>query len=216
VLVAHLFAAGGLESTDSERPLAVGGAGQVGVDALAGFDYVALGHLHAPQAVGGEHVRYSGSLLKYAFAEAEHDKGATIVELGAAGVRATHVPITPRHDVIRLTASFEELLGAPRFAAAERAYVEATYTDTGYVLDAAVRLRARFPRLCSARPAQLLAVQAGARPVVQVADDQALLADFWTYVGAPGELDAGHLEAYARALRAARNETQPPALEVVP
>src|SRR5688572_18561085 len=78
VLVAHLFAAGGRESPDSERP--IGGASRVGVQVLGGFSYVALGHLHEAQPVGDRpDIRYSGSLFKYSFGESA--KSVTVVDL---------------------------------------------------------------------------------------------------------------------------------------
>src|SRR3954464_6712037 len=84
VIVAHAFVAGGQEC-ESERPLSVGGAGTVDVSCFAGFDYVALGHLHRPQKIHcpGGLVQYSGSLLKYSFDEADHSKSVTLVEMDA-------------------------------------------------------------------------------------------------------------------------------------
>jgi exonuclease SbcD len=207
VLVAHCFAAGGRESIDSERPIAVGNAGQVGADAFDGWSYVALGHLHAPQAVGGrEHVRYSGSLLKYSFGEADQRKGVTVVEVDArGGARAEHVPITPRHDVVRIEGAFDELLRDARFAPAEDAFVEATYTDAGYVVDAAARLRVRFSRLMAARPRQVLRqIDGGTLAAARSADDRELLAGFWQHVQEGGELEPAHLEAWNHALAEAR------------
>jgi exonuclease SbcD len=209
VLVGHMFAAGGRETADSERPLSVGSAGQVGGEALDGFSYVALGHLHAPQLVGGRaHVRYSGSLLKYSFSEADHPKGVELVEIdGKGGVKVERVVLTPRRDVVRIEGSFAELLADPRFAAAEPAWVEATYTDTGYVLEAAQRLRERFPNLVAARPRQLLRVASGeSLDKAYARGDRDLLAGFWRHVGAGGDLEEAHLEAYERALQAARTD----------
>ena len=122
VLVAHAFVAGGLES-ESERPLSVGGAQQVPAGMLAGFDYVALGHLHRPQTCGSETTRYAGSLLKYSFAEAAHDKSVCVVEIGPRGsapgeagragraaVAVETVALSPRRDVRRLEGTLAELL----------------------------------------------------------------------------------------------------------
>ncbi len=84
VLVAHAFVAGA-DTSDSERPLTVGGAGTVPAALFDGFDYVALGHLHRPQTAGGGTVRYAGSLLTYSFDEAAQTKSVSIVEIGAPG-----------------------------------------------------------------------------------------------------------------------------------
>ncbi len=220
VLIGHMFAAGGRETAESERPLSIGAAGQVATDALGGWSYVALGHLHAPQKVGGrDSVRYSGSLLKYSFGEHDQEKGVTVVDIddqGAATVRP--VRLTPRRDVCCIEGRFDELLEDARFAAAEPAWVEATYTDTGYVLDAAQRLRKRFPHLIAARPRLLLRVASG-EPIAptHTRGDLELLEGFWKHVGAGGTLDAAHVEAYERALHAARaGDLSVPTLESLP
>ena len=98
ILVAHCFVAGGSES-ESERPLSVGGAGNVSAAAFEPFAYTALGHLHRPQAAG-PNARYSGSLLKYSFSEVDHEKSVSLVELDAAGAATVEeVSLTPRRDM---------------------------------------------------------------------------------------------------------------------
>ena len=84
LFVAHAFVAGATTS-DSERPLSVGGAGAVPARVFDGFDYVALGHLHRPQRAGADALRYAGSLLTYSFDEVDHHKSVSIVEIGAPG-----------------------------------------------------------------------------------------------------------------------------------
>jgi len=84
VLVGHAFVAGA-DTSDSERPLTVGGAGTVPAAVFEGFDYVALGHLHMPQRAGADAVRYAGSLLTYSFDEVAQRKSVSIVEIGAPG-----------------------------------------------------------------------------------------------------------------------------------
>jgi DNA repair protein SbcD/Mre11 len=111
VLLAHCFAAGG-ESSESERPLTVGGAGTVDPDCFRGFSYTALGHLHRPQTFGSR-VRYSGSLLKYSFSEADHRKSVSVVELDASGsVTVEEIHLSPRRDVRIVEGHLKELLGA--------------------------------------------------------------------------------------------------------
>jgi DNA repair protein SbcD/Mre11 len=110
VLLAHCFAAGG-EASESERPLTVGGAGTVDPDCFRAFSYTALGHLHRPQAFGAR-VRYSGSLLKYSFSEADHRKSVSVVELDASGnVTVEEIPLSPRRDVRIVEGFLKELLG---------------------------------------------------------------------------------------------------------
>ena len=80
ILVAHTFVAGGLE-TDSEREISVGTVENVAVEIFEKFDYVALGHLHNPNALNNEKIKYSGSPLAYSFSEAKNTKGYRLVDI---------------------------------------------------------------------------------------------------------------------------------------
>ena len=98
VLVAHQFVAGAAVC-ESEEP-SVGGVDSIDVSLFEGFDYVALGHLHSPQKVGRDTVRYAGSPLKYSFSEAHQHKAALFVTLGEKGsVRFEAAPLTDEQDV---------------------------------------------------------------------------------------------------------------------
>jgi exonuclease SbcD len=166
VLVAHAFVAGGLES-ESERPLSVGGAQMVPAGVFSGFDYVALGHLHRPQACGSETVRYAGSLLKYSFAEHAHDKSVCVVDIGPPGsasgqaghagraaVTVETVALSPRRDVRRLEGTLAELLERGPADPRRDDYVLASLTDGGALFDPIGRLRATYPNaLAIERPA---------------------------------------------------------------
>jgi len=204
VLVGHLFAQGGEECPDSERPLVVGGVAQVGASALSGWSYVALGHLHRPQCVGGrQDVRYSGSLLPYSFGEAEQQKSVALVELMFGGAAVRTLPLTARRALVRLESSFHDLLHHPRFAFAAPALVEATYTDTGYIIDAAARLRQRFPHLLTVLPKQIVRqVEGTALPAAGLRDAEALLRGFYAYVE-DGDVEDAAVQAFQKALEQA-------------
>jgi len=150
ILVGHAFVAGGAEC-ESERPLSVGGAGTVGVSALAGFGYVALGHLHGAQVMSNvEEIRYSGSLLKYSFDEAHHLKGVHLVEMdGQGNCKVETIRLTPRRDVRRISGTMAELLAAEVEAGAREDYLEVMITDEGPVLDPVGRLRQVYPNVMS-------------------------------------------------------------------
>jgi exonuclease SbcD len=160
VLVAHAFVQGGAETPDSERPVSVGSAGSVPAETFAGFDYVALGHLHAPQAPA-EAIRYSGSLLKYSFAEAGHRKGVLRVEVGKGSAMVEEVALGQKRDVVRIRGTLDELLKRPDLKGHERALVEATLLDEGYVLDAKRKLERRFPHVLSVVREALAAAPGG-------------------------------------------------------
>jgi len=102
ILVVHAAVVGG-KTSDSERPLSIGGSETVDPAIFEGFDYVALGHLHQPQSSGEDHIQYSGSILKYSFSEASHRKSVTIVEMDATGKCAIErIVLSPRRDVRRI------------------------------------------------------------------------------------------------------------------
>jgi exonuclease SbcD len=110
IVIAHCFIDGGDES-DSERPLSIGGADKISPDLFKRFDYVALGHLHAPQFKGAEHVRYSGSLLKYSFSEARQKKSVTLVDMDAKGqCKIKRVPLRPKRNMRVIEGSLEAVL----------------------------------------------------------------------------------------------------------
>lgn len=153
VVVAHAFVQGGAES-ESERPLSVGGTGAVGAGVFDGFDYVALGHLHRPQAVGAR-IQYSGSLLKYSFAEADHAKSVNLVEMDAAGnCTVERIALVPRRDLRILEGELAALVAAAATDPAREDYVLARLTDHGALLDAMGKLRSAWPNaLAIERPA---------------------------------------------------------------
>lgn len=149
IAVAHDFVTGGAPS-DSERPLAIGGAEAVPADIFAPYQYAALGHLHGPQRVGSETIRYSGSLLKYSFGEADQKKGVVVVEMdGSGGVSMAFRPLVPRRDVRVISGTFEELMA--REDPAPDDFLLADLLDPGPVIDAMARLRQKYPHMAALR-----------------------------------------------------------------
>lgn len=115
VFVGHAFVtANGEEeenTSDSERPLVVGGAECVSAKYFANFNYVALGHLHQAHQVGDKRLQYAGSPLKYSLSEQHHKKGYLIIELDAEGaVTVEKKALLPRRDLRQITASMDEIL----------------------------------------------------------------------------------------------------------
>ncbi|MCT0210125.1 MAG: exonuclease sbcCD subunit D [Cyanobium sp.] len=151
VLVAHTFVAGG-ETSESERELTIGNVDRVSVAAFEGFDYVALGHLHASQQLDGPRVAYSGTPLAYSFSEEHHVKSVRIVELAADGTPSVEVvPLEVGRPLCTLRGAIEELCSDPAHAAASEARVRAILTDDSLPLQAMARLRARFPHIAELR-----------------------------------------------------------------
>ena len=160
--MAHDFIAGG-RASESERPLSIGGTEVVGADIFEPYHYAALGHLHGPQKAGGrETIRYSGSLMKYSFGEAEQKKGVIAGEIDGLGlVTAEFHPLAPRHDVRVIRGTFEELMR--REDEAPEDFLLADLMDEGPVIDAMARLRRRYPRLAALRTHLAIQEDSGAR-----------------------------------------------------
>ncbi len=144
--MAHAFVAGGAES-ESERPLLVGGSGQVPTTVFKDFTYTALGHLHRPQRIGVDHIRYSGSLLTYSFDEVGYSKSFTIVDIDGKGATTiSEIPIVGRRQFVSLTGYFDDLLADESLHIRHHNdYVEVRLLDTAPVVDGMRRLRKVFP-----------------------------------------------------------------------
>jgi exonuclease SbcD len=145
VAVAHAFVAGG-STSESERPLVLGNAALVPASRFDGFSYVALGHLHRPQRIGRDELRYSGSLLKYSFDEATQDKSVSVVEIDGRGeCRIEAVRLRRRRDLRVLEGTLEELQRAAETDNCRDDYVFVRLQDRGVVLDAIGKLRRLWP-----------------------------------------------------------------------
>lgn len=157
VLVGHAYVVGG-EASESERPLSVGSATEIDAGAFSAFDYVALGHLHRPQWVGSRKIRYSGSLLKYSFSEAEDEKSVTIVEMGAPGSppKIETVPLTPLRDVRILRGHLRDLTAAPDPSVGREDFLRVDLEDRKPVYDPMGKLREVYPNVAAVRRLQLM------------------------------------------------------------
>ncbi len=134
-------------SSDSERDVSVGGVADAPASVFAGVDYVALGHLHGPQAIAADPVvRYSGTPLAYSFSEEAHVKSVTIVDIGPDGaVSIETVPTPVPRRLKKLTGDLDDLLNDAALAQHEQDWVWADLTDARRPEDAMARVRSRFP-----------------------------------------------------------------------
>jgi exonuclease SbcD len=151
VLVAHAFVAGG-QSSDSERELSVGQLDRVSVEAFAGFDYVALGHLHGSQQLDGPRLAYSGTPLPYSFSEERQRKSVRLVQLGADGTPSVELlPLEVGRPLQTIEGTLESLCRDPAYEGARDARLRAILTDETLPLQAMARLRQRFPHAVELR-----------------------------------------------------------------
>ncbi len=207
VLLAHVFCIGGQETPESERPISSGGASLVSPSIFAGFDYVALGHLHRPQRVGGrEHIRYAGSPLQYSIAEHAHPKSVTVVDIEAGDesayqVRPRALQLDSGRKIVVLKDRFEALLTDDRYEAHRNDFVAAYYVDESYVLNAAARLQERFPCLLQALSARVATAIEVPDARTRADSPRELLEGFWKYVRVEHELEEAHHALYERTLQ---------------
>lgn len=145
VLLAHQFVTGA-KTSESEEIL-VGGLDNMDASLFDDFDYVALGHIHTPQKIGRETVRYCGTPLKYSFSEAKRDKSVTMVELQEKGsVRLQEIPLHPLHDLREIKGSYEELTARKNYAGTKTDdYLHITLTDEEDIPDVMDRLHTIYP-----------------------------------------------------------------------
>lgn len=112
ILITHQFIAGNKEviKSESEAILSVGGSEIIDVSLVKQFDYVALGHIHAPQQISRDTIRYSGSLMRYSFDEVKQKK--SIVDVSIANKKVTYqlVELKPKQDLIKITGYFDEVM----------------------------------------------------------------------------------------------------------
>lgn len=136
-------------TSESERPLSIGGTEFVSSDYFNIFNYTALGHLHAPQKAGNECIRYSGSMLKYSFSEVNQRKGINVVEIDKEGnVDITFVPLIPKRDMRIIKGPIDELLNPEVFKNTNTEdYVYAILTDKGELIDPISKLRTVYPNI---------------------------------------------------------------------
>lgn len=140
---------GNLELSDSERPLSIGGTDLIDGRNFDLFNYVALGHLHGPQKVGGNRIRYSGSLLKYSISECRQRKNIPIIELNKDGdveVELREIPVL--RDMRIIEGPLDVIINRETHSGDNlNDYVFVNLTDEGEVIDAISKLRAVFPNV---------------------------------------------------------------------
>lgn len=149
VLLTHQFVTGASVDPDGSEEISVGGSDNVDASVFEGFDYVALGHIHGPQNIGSNKIRYCGTPLKYSFSEANHYKSVTVVDLGAKGELELHTAaLTPLHDMRVIRGSFAEVTDKAFYdGTAADDYLQVILTDEEDVPEAIGKLRVIYPNV---------------------------------------------------------------------
>lgn len=142
IAMSHAFVTGGEES-DSERKLSLGGTGQVSASLFKEFGYVALGHLHRPQLVGGDRIVYSGTPMAYSFSE-QHEKSIRILDVGQS-ILSSVIKVDVGRKVMTIKDSLESVLNFPEYSQHQDSFVRVQLTDKDPQIGAIDRIRRRFP-----------------------------------------------------------------------
>jgi exonuclease SbcD len=184
VVMAHAFVTGGASSA-SERDISVGGVCAIHPDVFAQADYVALGHLHGPQAIS-ETVRYSGSPIALSFSEAAHRKGSVLVDVSPGALSTEFIPAPATTPLAILRGDLRDLLHDRRHQGAESAYCQITLTDAVRPMGAMERVRRRFPHtlVLAFEPVGAQVVPAMNAALMHLRSDLDLCSDFLTHVRA--------------------------------
>lgn len=148
IILSHQFVTGAIRS-DSEE-ISLGGTDNVDVCAYDSFDYVALGHIHSPQKLVRDTVRYSGTPLKYSFSECRHNKSVTVVEMKEKGnVSITKIPLVPMRDLVEIKGKYDEVMAKSFYENlnTDKDYFHITLTNEEDVADALLKLRTVYKNI---------------------------------------------------------------------
>ena len=150
VLVAHQFVAGkgedpALGGSEGAGTQSVGLVEKIGYNCFDKFDYVALGHIHSPQRVGRDEVRYSGSPLKYSLSEVNNEKSVPVITIsGKKDISIDLFPLKPMRNMRHIKGKMEDLLNKANVKSPED-FIYATLTDEDIINDAMGIFQQTYP-----------------------------------------------------------------------
>ena len=156
IVLAHQFVTwkGTAERSDSET-MSLGGVDEIDASLFFPFDYAALGHLHSPQPMGKDTVRYAGSPMPYSFSEIRQKKGITVVELKEKGdITFDFIPLETKRKFREIKGPLQELLKAAKGEGGSEDYIRCILTDQAALLDPIGQLRSVYPNLMTLEFAQ--------------------------------------------------------------
>lgn len=161
IATGHLTTVGASRS-ESVREIYVGALEAFPTNAFPGADYIALGHIHRPQKVGGqEHIRYCGSPLPLSFDEARQPKAMLLVDLSPEGLQAvTPLPVPRFQGMVAISGNLASLraqigAAAAQGSAGRPAWLEITVAEDDYLAD----LPARIEALTQGWPVEVLRIR---------------------------------------------------------
>lgn len=142
----HKYEVAELQTSESERPLSIGGTDLIDGNIFKDFDYVALGHLHGRQRIGRETMRYSGSLLKYSFSEVKQKKSVAVLDLIDKDINIELKELKPLRDLRIIKGNIEDLICEGRdIEEGKEDYIQAILTDDGELMNPMEKLKSVYP-----------------------------------------------------------------------
>lgn len=152
----------GASASDSVREIYVGSLEAFPTSAFPPAAYIALGHIHRPQKVGGlEHIRYCGSPIPLSFDEAKQQKEVLLVEFDGGGLhQITALPVPRFQPLLSLRGSLKELeaqikQAAQQGSAEQPVWLEVLVGTDDYLSD----LQQRIAALCEGLPVEVLRIR---------------------------------------------------------
>lgn len=153
ILMAHQFVTAGNNNPEicESETLNVGGVENVDTSNFEKFDYVALGHIHGPQRIGKDTIRYTGTMLKYSFSEVNHNKSVVLINIKSKkNIEYELIPLKPLRDMRIIKGPIEELLNKDNYKNTNtQDYIKAIITNEEAIYDAIGQIRRVYPNTLS-------------------------------------------------------------------
>ena len=180
IIITHQFVGSHSITSESEMPLSVGGSEIIDVSLFDRFDYVALGHLHAPQSVSRETIRYSGSLMRYSFDEVKQDKSIVIVDTDDMSIHKHS--LNPSCTLCKYKGYFHDFMN-PETIIKKDDFIAFELEDDSLIPHAIDQLRTIYPHLLQITYTYLMKQQAMIETKtiqsIEQIDTQTLFIDFY-------------------------------------
>lgn len=157
-----------LIESDSEIKVNIGGLEALDISMFKDYNYVALGHMHSPQKVLNDNIRYSGSILKYSFSEVNSNKSVVVINTETNSFDL--IPLIPKRDLVDIKGTVEELTNPTNY----RNY---NYTTDFFrailpknEVDAYARLKQVYPNLMEIKVEEVKEVRTIEKEIVKEKD----------------------------------------------
>lgn len=147
ILITHQFVTGAKRSESED--ISIGGSDNIDGNLFRNFDYVALGHLHSPQKMLRETIRYCGTPLKYSFSEAKDEKSVTIIDFKKKNdLNIYTIPLIPKRDMRVIKGTYMEVMDKNFYRDTDTEdYLHITLTDEEEIPEVIGKLRAVYPNI---------------------------------------------------------------------